>query len=492
MRRIPLIFTLFLICAQAVGAQSVADHPRVREATGLIEVWLDAQRAYQRVPGVSAAVVHDQEVIWSGASGFADPESGTPATTTTAYSICSISKLFTSIGIMQLRDAGALRLDDRVGDLIPWFDIRASFDGSPPVTVEGILTHSSGLPRESDFAYWVDPFDFPTREQVVRRLGEQEMLYPADRYYQYSNLGLTLAGEIVAAVSGESFADYMLSRILDPIGLSDTWPDFGEYPFPDRLAVGYSALRRDGTRERLPPFAPEGISPAAGFASTAEDLARFASWQFRVLDPGSDPVLSGNTLREMQRVHWMDPDWKTTRGLGFGVYRSEGETYVGHSGSCPGYETTIQLYTPNRTAAVVLMNSNGVNPSAMALEMLRIVDTAVPGVMDGLESEAQESVEARNDPAALPEEFQRFVGAYDETPWGGESAVVPWKGGLAIVWLPTMSPLDDLTILRHVEGNLFRRVRDDGEPGEAYEFVVNGSGQVTGLRYHSNTYPRMD
>ncbi|MGW8282258.1 MAG: serine hydrolase domain-containing protein [Gemmatimonadota bacterium] len=483
MRRIPFLFTLLLVCAQAVGAQSVADHPRVREATGLIETWLDAQQAYQRIPGVSAAVVHDQEVIWSGARGFADPESGTPATTTTAYSICSISKLFTSIGVMQLRDAGALRLDDRVGDLIPWFDIQASFDGSPPVTVEGILTHSSGLPRESDFAYWVDPFDFPTREQVVRRLGEQEMLYPAERYYQYSNLGLTLAGEIVAALSGESFADYMLSRILDPIGMSDTWPDIGEYPFPDRLAVGYSALRRDGTRKRLPPFAPEGISPAAGFASTAEDLARFASLQLQVLGQGRNPVLSGNTLREMQRVHWMDPDWKTSRGLGFGVYRSEGETYVGHSGSCPGYETTIQLYTPNRTAAVVLMNSNGVNPSAMALEMLRIVDTAVPGVIGGRESEAQDSAATPNVPAAMPEEFQRFVGAYDETPWGGESAVVPWKGGLAILWLPTMSPLDDLT---------FRRVRDDGDLGEAYEFMESGSGQVTGLRYHSNTYPRMD
>ncbi len=492
MRRIMLLFTLFLVCAQAVDAQSVADHPRVREATGLIETWLDAQRAYQRVPGVSAAVVYDQEVIWSGASGFADPEAGTPATTTTAYSICSISKLFTSIGIMQLRDAGELRLDDRVGDLIPWFDIQVSYDGSPPVTVEGILTHSSGLPRESDFAYWIDPFDFPTREQVVRRLREQEMLYPADRYYQYSNLGLTLAGEIVAEVSGESFVDYMRSRILDPIGMSDTWPDIGEYPFPDRLAAGYSAPRRDGTRARLPTFAPEGISPAAGFASTAEDLARFASWQFRVLDPGGDPVLRGNTLREMQRVHWMDPDWKTTRGLGFGVYRSEGETYVGHSGSCPGFETTIQLYTPDRTAAVVMMNSNGVNPSAIALEMLRIVATAAPEAVHESEAEAQEPARAPDLAAEMPEEFQRFVGAYDETPWGGESAVLPWKGGLAILWLPTMSPLDDLTLLKHVEGNLFRRIRDDGEPGETYEFVDDESGQVTGLRYHSNTYPRID
>ncbi len=487
---LPLFATTLL--AFPLSAQTVADHPRVREAVNVVETWLDAQRAYGNIPGMSAALVHDQELIWAGGTGVADPESGVPATAGTAYSICSISKLFTAIGVMQLRDGGRLSLDDRVDDLLPWYRIGEPFDGAPPVTVRGLLTHSSGLPRESDYPYWIDPFDFPTHEQVVERIGEQEMLYPADRYYQYSNLGLTLAGEIVAERSGMAYGEYVRSRILDPIGMSATWPEIGEYPFPDRLAAGYSATRRDGTRKRMPSFAVEGISPAAGFASTVEDLARFASWQFRVLESGGDEVLSANTLREMHRVHWLDPDWETTRGLGFGVYREEGETYVGHYGLCPGYYSAIRLHPPTHLASVVMMNAIALSPAALAGEMIRLVGPAVDEAIEERLAIEEGVLSEDYRPPVLPAEFERYVGSYDENPWGGESAVVAWEGGLAILWLPTMSPGDDLTPLEHVTGSTFRRIRSDGELGEAYEFIEDAEGNVAGMRYHSNTYPRMD
>jgi CubicO group peptidase (beta-lactamase class C family) len=490
-RVIPLTAMLLTAASPAPG-QSVADHPRVREAIELVETWLDAERAYERIPAISAAVVHDQELLWAGATGLADPEAGTAATSETAYSICSISKLFTSVGVMQLRDAGLLRLDDRVADLLPWFDIRDPYPGSPPVTVRGILTHSSGLPRESDYPYWIAPFDFPDRGQVEARLPQQEMLYPSDRYYQYSNLGLTLAGEIVSEVSGSPFLDYMRDRILGPLGMDRTWPDIGEYPHPERLAVGYSATRRDGTRRRLPPFRVEGISPAAGFASTVEDLARFASWQFRVLESGGDPVLAANTLREMQRVHWLDPDWQISRGLGFGVYREDGVTYVGHSGLCPGYRSTIQLHTGTHMAAVVMMNAIALSPSHLAVEAIRLVAPAVEMALDETRAIEDGTLPPDHAPAELPAEWERFLGAYDESPWGGESAVVAWEGGLAILWLPTLYPSDELTLLEPVGGNVFRRIREDGELGESYEFVEDADGRVTGMRYHSNTYPRLE
>jgi len=490
-KSLTLLFPLSLVAVTAAHAQDVSDHSRVVEAVRLIEVWLDAERAYEQIPGISAALVHDQELIWAGATGVADPETGAPATPTTAYSICSISKLFTSIGVLQLRDAGKLRLDDRVAELLPWYDIQDPFPGSPPVTVQALLTHSSGLPRESDYPYWVDPFDFPTHSEVVERLGEQEMLYPADRHYQYSNLGLTLAGEIVAEVSGLPYGEYERSRVLGPIGMSDTWPEIGTYPHPERLAAGYSAVRRDGTRKRLPRFTAEGIAPAAGFASTVLDLARFASWQFGVLESGGDEVLSANTLREMHRVHWLDDDWETTWGLGFGVYRDDGVTYVGHNGLCPGFRSSLRMHVPTHLAAVVMMNAIALSPSELAIEMLRLIGPAVDEAIDDRLAAEDGSLPAGYRPARLPAEFERFLGSYDESPWGGESAVVAWEGGLAILWLPTLYPSDEIMLLEHVDGNVFRRIRDDGEPGETYEFIEDGGGHVTGLKYHSNTYPRM-
>jgi CubicO group peptidase (beta-lactamase class C family) len=211
------------------------------------------------------------------------------------------------------------------------------------VTVWGLLTHSAGLPRESDVPYWSPPdFTFPTRDEVRELLGEQETLYPAARHYQYSNLGLTLAGEIVAELSGRPYDDYVGAEILAPLGMTSTrtrMPTRDEEP---RLAAGYAALDRNAERQRLAPFDAAGIGPAAGFSSTAHDLASFAAWQIRLLDgdPPAD-VLSANTLREMQRVQWLEPDWELARGLGFGVYKRGDHLYVGHSGSCPGYRSTV-------------------------------------------------------------------------------------------------------------------------------------------------------
>ena len=149
----------------------------------------------------------------------------------------------------------------------------------------------------------------------------------------------------MATASGRSYDDYVRSEILDPLGMSDTTTEIPAEHHGGRLAVGHTARNRDGSRDPMPLFQSRSIAPAAGFASTAEDLARFASWQLRLRGQGgtleSTPRdathwstrsmaktakmsattvrLRAATLREMQRVHWVDPDWKTTYGLGFKV-----------------------------------------------------------------------------------------------------------------------------------------------------------------------------
>ena len=199
------------------------------------------------------------------------------------YSICSISKLFTTVSAMQLREEGKFRLDDPVSALLPWFELDNSFADAPTVTVEGLMTHSAGLPRESDYPYWTAPFDFPSHDQIVSQIANQETLYPAWQYFQYSNLGVTLVGEIVATLSGQSYDDYVREHVLEPLQMFSTTPEIGEVQGTDKLATGYGFTRRGGGREKVEPFEGRGIAPAMGFASTVEDLAKFASWQFRLL-----------------------------------------------------------------------------------------------------------------------------------------------------------------------------------------------------------------
>ncbi|MFC1728916.1 serine hydrolase [candidate division KSB1 bacterium] len=477
MRKITLCI-IAVVCAlpSLSGAQALRDDPRVASSIHLLELWLDAQRAYEQIPGISMSVVHDQELLWSGGFGYADLGTKTPATPRTIYSICSISKLFTSIAVLQLRDRGRLRLDDQVSELLPWFTIRQAYPDGPPVTVQGILTHSSGLPRESDFPYWSPPdFRFPTREEVIERLSSQETLYPGDTYFQYSNLGLTLAGEIVAQVSGRDYADYVKQNILDPLGLADTRPKLPEELKGGQLATGYGAKTRDGIRNEMPLFQARGIAPAAGFSSTVEDLARFASWQFHLLGGGSHEVLQPNTLREMHRVHWLDPDWDTTWGLGFSVWQSNDKTFVGHGGSCPGYRSQLILQPKEKFAAVFMANASGVN-TGMYTE--RAYEIVTPAIADALESPGT-AVEP--DPA-----LEKYTGTYGGAPWGGERAVLVWKGELAMVSFPTNDPLGGLVKLKHIEENTFRRVRDDGELGEKIIFEEGRDGRITRVWQNSN------
>src|SRR5258705_13726578 len=128
---------------------------------------------------------------------------------------------------------------------------------------------------------------------------------------------------------------------MEPLVLKDTPPFMPMALYNKRLAVGWSAITRDGAREILKPFDPRVMTPAAGYASTAEDLGRFAAWQFRLLRTGHREVLNASTLREMQRVQFVDPGWKEMRGLGFEVIRKDDQTFVGHDGDCPDDHTIL-------------------------------------------------------------------------------------------------------------------------------------------------------
>jgi CubicO group peptidase (beta-lactamase class C family) len=513
---LPAVLLLALV-PRPISAQ-LAEEPAVAEALSVVETWLEAQQAYDRIPAFSAALVHDQERVWDAARGLAHPDEGAEATPETLYSICSISKLFTSVALMQLRDRGLVALSDPVAEHLPWFELEQAYPGSPPVTVEGILTHSAGLPRESDHPYWSAPdFPFPARREIIDGLRNQETLYPARRYFQYSNLGLTLAGEIVRERSGTDYHDYVRENVLDPLGMDDTFSEIPEEHRGGRLATGYGALNRDGRREEVPFFQAKGIAPAAGYASTARDLARFASWQLRLAGDPEEPappaeVLDPHTLDEMQRVHYVDPDFDTYWGLGFNVSRRDGETFVGHGGSCPGFRSQLILQK-DRKIAVAFMANAMVNAGMYARGIYDLVVEAVSEAAedgaDGAETSAGRAGAGRVPPAELPApsgagrsvlatgsaqeapELAPYVGTYSAQPWGSETAVVRWKGGLALLSLPTSDPLDGLRRLEHDEGDVFYRVRDDGERGEDVVFERGPDGEVTGYRVHGNLSPRI-
>ena len=449
-------------------------HREVQGALTVVDAWIEGVRIYDKVPGISVGFVRDQDLIWSHGYGYSNLESKRLADANTLYSICSISKLFTSIGIMQLRDADQLRLRDSVDEHLEWFDIKQAHEGSPPVSIESLLTHSSGLPRESDYSYWGGPdFPFPSREKMIESLKNQETLYPAQRYFQYSNLALSLAGEIIQARSGQKYADYIEEHILDPMELTSTRTHYPENLRGEELAIGYSGMHRDGRRDPVEPFFTRGITPAAGFTSSVNDLGRFASWQFRLLKNGGKEVLSANTLREMHRVHWVDPDWKTTWGLGFAVRQVDDSTVVGHGGGCPGYITSFSMIPERKLAVVVLTNAGDGPAGRVAQNILKILGTA-------LKKAETPSKDARPD-------YSMYEGNYESRPWGGEVAIRQWGDQLIAVNIPSDDLSEAMVKLKHVSGHEFIRLTDNDEPRETVLFEM-GAGQKAMRYVQHNSY----
>ena len=475
MKRILKTIPIFLLILVFIGTfLTFCDKqtkPAFSEAIRMIDTWLEAQRDYDHLPGISVAIVTDQEILWSKGYGMADLEKEVPSSPNTIYSICSISKLFTSVAIMQLRDAGKLRLENLVSNHLPWFNLEQQYPDTGPITIRSLLTHSSGLPRESDYPYWSGPdFPFPSSEQVKAKLGAQKTLYPPSTYFQYSNLGLTLLGEIVTEVSGIPYQKYIQDNILTPLRLADTSTSLPESQWRGTLATGYSALKRDGTRGMLPFFQAKGIAPAAGFSSTVEDLARFASWQFRLLEKGEKEILKASTLREMHRVHWVDPDWKTTWGLGFFVREVDGQTMVGHSGGCPGYRSILNIDPHKKQAFIVMINACGVSP-----------DKYARGIRDILKKSAE-----RDKQEKAKVNLESYAGLYSAQPWWGETAILPWQGNLAIFGLPSGNPAQGMGLLKHIEGDTFRRLRRDDALGAEVIFERDETGEVVRFWEHSN------
>jgi CubicO group peptidase (beta-lactamase class C family) len=468
--------TLIVMLAFGSWPLAAQQNPRIAQALEVAKVYLDATRAYQQIPGLSVAIVKDQDVVWSGGFGVTDLDRKTPATASTIYSICSISKLFTSVAVMQLRDQGKVRLDDPVAKHLAWFGaLKRNKPEAGDITVEGILTHASGLPRETDHPYWTGPdFPFQTHEQIVAGLSHQEALYPAETYWQYSNLGITLAGEIVSAASGKPYADYVQEKILGPLGLTSTSPDMPAAEVGKRLATGYSSLTRAGTRNKVQFYQAKGIAPAAGYASTVEDLGRFASWQFKALSGGGQDVLKLSSLREMQRVHFTDPDGELTWGLGFAVWRVGGKTFVGHGGSCPGYRSQLLLRPEDKIAVAVAANAM-IDAGGIAQDVYALMAPALTG-----------KAPEKPDP-----DFSAYLGTYTSQPWGGESAIVAWEDGIADMGLPNDNPVNALTKLKKTGEHTFRRVRRDGELGEEVKFEMGPDGKATAIVWNVNRRSRI-
>jgi D-alanyl-D-alanine carboxypeptidase len=434
------------------GSTSVASAPDVLAAERLFSAWMEGQIAYRGLPGVAVGVVSDQQLVWSKGFGYADLKARRPMTPATRFRMASNSKLFTAIAIMQLREEGKLRLDDPVVQYLPWFKAKPAGDDDGPITIEQLLSHSSGLQREAG-DHW-ESLNFPTPGEFERLYAERQAAFAPATRWKYSNLAFTVAGRVVEKVSGESWADYLQHHIFDPLSMTASSVDKN---VPE-LTVPYGRRMPDGTREVLPFIDSRGMAAATGLTSNVDDMAKFMSAQFRRGPRGGTQIVSGSSWREMLRVRSVDEDWKSGTGLGFDVKRVKDRTYVGHGGGYLGNTTQTLIQLDDKVGVIVLTNTNDSIPSDIANQLMATVGQAVAAA-----SKPKTPTVAWN-PA-----WARFAGLYRGR-WGDKQVVL--LNDRLVIITPNAPNLDNPVTLEPVGGGRFRYMAPTGgsENGEIVSF----------------------
>jgi CubicO group peptidase (beta-lactamase class C family) len=325
------------------------------------------------VPGASVAIVWDDGRTWTGAAGTANLATDSAMTPDNGFALASVSKTFTAAVVLQLVEEGRLGLDQPVAPLVPAFRL------DKRITVRMLLDHTSGLPDyflnpKIDKALQASPDATWTPARAWTYVAAKRPV-PGSRWV-YANSNYLLLGELVRGVTGRPLAVEVRDRLLDPLGLANTWYQAAESPRAT-LTTGYRLVAQaDGSLRPVQVAPVEGVMPfrsvvtaaggAGSIASTALDTARWmrAFAGGRVLGPQMTQAMLGDTA-VTSGLHARIP-----YGLGIQVTELAGRTAIGHSGRFLGFRSVVRYLPDDGITIAVLTNQSVVDPARIASSML--------------------------------------------------------------------------------------------------------------------------
>jgi CubicO group peptidase (beta-lactamase class C family) len=450
------------------------------------------------VPGIALAIVKDGRVLLARGYGVRALGKPVPVDERTLFGIASNTKAFTATALGLLVEEGKLQWDAPVIDYLPWFQMYDPFV-THELTIRDLLVHRSGLGLGAgDLLWW--PASTYDRKEIARRL---RYIKPATSFrsaYAYDNVLYSVAGEVIEAVSGQTWEDFVGSRILARVGMTGSAVRHSASGAGGNVATPHAPI--EGRVRPVAPLASDNVNPAGGINSSAADIAK---WLIVQLDSGrlaeGTRLFSQRTARELWSIVTpirpgnppaeLAPLRANFLGyaLGFNVRDYRGWKVVTHTGGLPGYVSRVTLVPDQKLGIAVFTNQE----SGEAFEAInwRLLDHFF-GAAPTDWAAAYRTLKLRGDSAALAQErtaaaardtasrpslpLANYAGAYRDA-WYGDITVALEKGTLVMRFSHTPSLTGDL---EHFQYDTFiARWRDRELRADAYvSFALKPDGSI--------------
>lgn len=357
MTRTLIVAVLFVLA----GSQRPALDPRL----STFDAYVQRAMTTFDVPGLSLAIVKDGKVVTAKGYGVRKRGDSAAVDARTLFGIASNTKAFTATALGMLVDEGKLKWDARVIDYLPWFQMSDPYV-TREMTVRDLLVHRSGLGLGAgDLLWW--PASTYNRREIAQRLRYIPLATSFRSAYAYDNVLYLVAGEVIEAISGQSWEDFMSTRILARVGMTGSNVRHSDATKGGNVATPHASV--DGQVRPIAPFDSDNTNPAGGINSNAEDMAKWMLVQLaegRLADGSA--LIRPATARELTTVVTPmpigegPPELRDIRpsfngyGLGFGLRDYRGHKLVTHTGGLPGYVSRVALVPDAHLGLAILTN----------------------------------------------------------------------------------------------------------------------------------------
>ncbi|HNQ27788.1 MAG TPA: serine hydrolase [Aquaticitalea sp.] len=400
------------------------------------------------VPGIAVGIIHDGKVVLAKGYGVSDIETGKKVNSATNFGIASNSKAFTTTAIAMLVDEGKMKWDDKVKTYIPEFKMYNDYV-TEEFTVRDLVTHRSGLGLGAgDLMMWPDGHDF-TPKDIIQNIHYLKPVSDFRAKYDYDNLLYIIAGIVIERVSGKSWTDFIQERILSPLQMNRTAPNWNLLKDKSNAIVPHVPI--DGKLKVIDRYTNTILDAAGGIYSNVDDLIKWVQFQLDHGKHNEKQIVSEEEIKQLARPQTLMPfstypPYNTlfrAYGLGFVLEDIAGKLQVSHTGGLEGIVTQIVMIPQEKLGIIVLTNqqegvafmsiSNTIKDFYLGLPEKDWVKeyseriSELKGDADKITDEVWKTVE-NNKNSKVPD-TQNLIGTYNDN-WFGAISISKSKGKL--------------------------------------------------------------